>query len=440
AVLKQNGHEVKILDGQITSDIKAGLEKILQENDFDVVGFSCVTQTALGTIELSRLVKHLKPGLHTIVGGVHPTVMGKTVLDQMPDIDIAVIGEGERTILELADNLQAKRDLDSVDGLVFRRSGELVQTKPRALIKDLDSIPFPEYGLIDIEKYTPPPGLFFRKPIAGLITARGCFYNCNFCADRVIWQGQCRLRSAGSIIQEIELLTKKFGVRELKFFDSTFTINRQRTRDICEALIEKKLDVIWRCSSRVDTIDLELLKLMKKSGCLSISFGIESGDEAILKKMNKRITIAKVKQAVKWANEAGMEVKGFFLLNYPGDTVESTEKTIKLSRELDLDFAGFNLIFPSHGTRVRDEIIENYEINQKAWDNLDTPIGNEMYFYQKQLPVEYLMAAYERAVKGFYFRPKTMIRALKRIRNFDMLKSYIQGFFRLLGIKARNRN
>jgi radical SAM superfamily enzyme YgiQ (UPF0313 family) len=439
AVLKQAGHQVRILDGQIIPNVEFVLEKLLKENRYDLIGFSAVTQTALGTINLSKIVKTVSPGSLTIVGGVHPTVMGKEVLKQMPDIDIAVIGEGERTILEIVEHLQNRRALFSINGIVFRQGAELFGTKPRELIQNLDLIPFPEYSLIDIEKYTPPPGLFFRKPIAGVITVRGCYYNCNFCADRVIWQKKCRLRGVDSIVDEVELLNKKYGVKEIKFFDSTFTINKKRAKEICSALIDRKLDIIWRCSSRVDTVDPELLKLMKQSGCLSISFGIESGDEETLKRMNKNITIDQIRKAVKWANDAGMEVKGFFLLNYPGDTIESTEKTLKLSRDLDLDFAGFNLIFPSYGTQVREEILKNHEINRNAWDDLNTPIGNEIYFYQKQLPTKYLMGAYKRAIKGFYFRPKTIFRAFKRIKNIEMLVSYLAGFVRLLKITARDK-
>ncbi|OGC08477.1 hypothetical protein A2230_08145 [candidate division WOR-1 bacterium RIFOXYA2_FULL_36_21] len=439
SVLKNAGHEVAILDGQITPCIEEKMISLIKTEVYEAVGFSAVAQTALGTIRLSELVKKHNPDILTIIGGVHPTVTGKEVLIQMPSIDIAVVGEGEITILELIDCFKNKRDFKSIDGIIYRRGDDLIQTKPRALVQNLDEIPFPEYSLIDIEKYTPPPGLFFKKPIAGLITARGCLFNCNFCADRVIWQGKCRLRSAQSIVNEITLLVEKYGVKEIKFFDSTFTINRKRTQDICNLLIEKDLNIVWRCSSRVDTIDPEMLKLMKKSGCESISFGIESGDEEILRKMNKQITVEAVKKAVKWANDAGMEVKGFFLLNYPGDTVESTEKTIKLSRELDLDFAGFNLIFPSPGTHVRRQIEDHYEINQKAWDNLNTPIGNEVYFYQKQLPPGYIMSVYKKAIRGFYFRPKTIFRAIKRIRNIEMLKSYFAGFIRLLKIKANDR-
>ena len=148
------------------------------------------------------------------------------------------------------------------------------------------------------------------------------------------------------------------------------------------------------------------------------------------------MTIDQIKNAVKWSQEAGIETKGFFLLNYPGDTIETTEKTIALSRELDLDFVGFNLIVPFRGTQVREEIKNNYQIEPKYWDNWDTPIGNQIYFYQKSLPIDYLKKTYRRAICGFHLRPKVLLKSLKKIRNFSLLKSYFQGFLRLLKIRV----
>lgn len=435
AALEKAGHSAKIFDGQIIPRVEEEFTNLLKIENFDAIGFSVVSQAVLGAIKLSEIAKKLRPSVITIIGGAQPTVMGEKIMDAMPDIDIAVFGEGEKTIIELIHHLENKKSLDSIKGVAYKKNGRVIRTERRELIQNIDSIPFPAYHLINIKKYTPPPGLFFRKPIVGVISARGCPFNCHFCADRIIWQGVVRLRKPERVLDEIELLAKKYGVKEIKFFDDTFTINRQRTIAICNGILERNLNVIWRCSSRVDTVDKELLALMKKSGCWSISFGIESGSDEMLKKMDKRITVEKVKKAVKWAKEAGMETKGFFLLNYPGDTIETTEKTIAFPKELDLDFAGFNLIFPFWGTQVREEIEKNYQIEKKVWDKWDTPLGNTIFFHQPQLPDEYLKKAFKRAARGFYLRPKMFFKALKRIRNFEMLKSYVVGALRLFKLR-----
>ncbi|MFH1386302.1 MAG: cobalamin-dependent protein, partial [bacterium] len=170
AVLERAGLEVTILDGQISKNTKEELTRLIDKEKFDVIGFSTVTPAALNTARLASLVKQKRPKITTLIGGVHPTVTGETVLKEMPAIDIAVFGEGERTIVELAEHLRNNRPLDDVFGLAFRRGDRIIRTAARPLIKNLDELPFPAYHLVKIEKYSPPPGLFFKKPIIGMIT------------------------------------------------------------------------------------------------------------------------------------------------------------------------------------------------------------------------------------------------------------------------------
>jgi len=432
AVLEKAGHSVKTLDGQLVQNIGQELKNILNQEKFDAVGFSAVTPSSSNASKLAGTVKQISHEILTILGGVHATVTGPSVLEEMPAIDIAVFNEGEITIIELMEYLQGKRKLESIDGIAFRKNGDIIKTNPRKLIENLGSIPYPAYHLIDIYKYAPPPGLFFKLPIISMISSRGCPFRCNFCADRIIWQGRYRFRKPQAIVDEMEYWAKKYGVKEVKFLDSTFTIGRERIIEFCNELLKRNLGLLWRCSSRVDQEDFELLKLMAKSGCCSISFGIESGSDEILKKMNKNIIVEQIKQTIKWSKGAGIETKGFFMLNYPGETKETIEKTINLSRELDLDFAGFNLAIPYKGTQMREEVEKYCRPEPKYWDNPDSPLGNQIYFYQDNLPVEYLKKAYQRALFGFYLRPKMIIKNIKKIRNFSVLKSYLRGLLRLL--------
>ena len=167
------------------------------------------------------------------------------------------------------------------------------------------------------------------------------------------------------------------------------------------------------------------------------SYGIESGDNEILKRMNKGTTVADARNAVKWTVEAKIQAKGFFMMNFPGETIETTEKTIALAKELDLDFAGFNLTIPHHGEKLKRLVEMNYKLNDKIYYDLDAGLGNEIYFFQEGLPPEYLRKAYARAAKEFYFRPKYIVQMLTRIRSLEMLKSYLSGFFRLFKIGVR---
>lgn len=434
--LEKFGHNVSILDGQISKDMEKDLTVMLSDKKYKAVGFSATSPTISNTKLLSALAKKLRPDIAVLLGGAHPTVLGPKILDDLPFVDIAIIGEGEATMKELVEYIEGKRKLESIDGIAFRKDKEIVQTKPRQLISNLDDIPFPAFHLVDILKYTPPPGLFFKKPTVGVSSARGCPYNCSYCADSLIWQRKCRMHSAEYVVNMMETLVKKYKVKEIRFFDDTFTVNRERVVKICQKLLDRKINVLWRCASRADRVDKELLALMKKAGLCSISFGIESGSEEILKKMNRRMTIDQIKDAVKWSKGLGIETKGFFMLNYPGETEETTEKTIALSRELDLDFVGFNLTVPFLGTQVREEVLKTCKIEPKYWDNWDKPIGNQIYFYQEGLSAEYLKKAYLKAIRGFHLRPKMILRSFKKIKSFDILKSYFKGFLRMFKIKA----
>lgn len=440
ALMEKNGKKVKVFDGRLSQNLEEEFSNLLDKNNFDVIGFSTVTPSITSTMRLAALAKQKNPCIITIIGGAHPTLVGPKVLEQFQDIDIAVFGEGEQTVIELLQNLEEKKPLEKVCGIAFRKDSKIVQTGKRELIKDLDALPYPAYHMVDLLKYGTNPGLFFEKPIIAIITSRGCPFDCNFCADTLIWQGKVRFRSAQKVVDEMQLLVKEYGVKEIKFFDDTFTINRKRAVEICNEILKRKLNVIWRCASRVDAVDLELLKLMKKSGCCSISFGLESGSDEILKRMNKRTTTQQGRVAVKLAKQAGLYVNGLFMLNYPGDTIETTEQTIRFSRELDLDYAGFNLVIPHFGTKMYKEIKDNYRVEPKVWDNPDAPLGNQIYFYQDSLPSDYLIKAYRRASLGFYMRPKIVFKSLLRIKNFAMLKSYIIGALQLLKLRAKKSN
>lgn len=440
ALIEKIGKKVEIFDGRLSKNLLKDFSNLLERGNFDIVGFSTVTPSTTNTMRLAAAVKQKKPGTITIIGGVHPTVIGPKVLEQMRDIDIAVFGEGEQTIAELLRNLETNQPLSDVCGLAFRKGSSIVQTGRRELIKDLDSIPFPAYHLADISKYGTNPGLFVEKPIIAIITSRGCPFNCNFCADSVVWQHRCRLRRAQKVVDEMEFLVKDYRVKEIKFFDDTFTIDRARAVEICNEILKRNLRVIWRCASRVDRIDLELLKLMKKSGCCSISFGLESGSDEMLKRMNKGTTVQQGRTAVRLAKQAGLWVNGLFMLNYPGETVETVEQTIRFSRELDLDYAGFNLVIPHFGTKMYDEIKENYKVEPKVWDNPDAPLGNQIYFYQNSLPPDYLIKAYRRAGMWFYMRPKMILKSILRIRNLAMLKSYAIAALQLFKLRAIKSN
>jgi len=436
SALENAGHSVSVFDFQEKDNTIAKFKNLIKQERFDIIGFSVTTITKNNTLKLSHVCKEVLPDCVIIVGGAFPTVYPKNLISQNLNIDFEVIGEGEETTVELTKAIGRNGDPNEVPGIVYRdKSTKIMLNNPRLLIEDLDKVSFPAFHLFNLNAYQPPPGMLFKFPLRHMITARGCPFKCIFCDDRVIWRGRCRMRSAENIIEEMELLVNEYGAKEIQFYDDTFTVNKNRVFRLCELLMGKKLGVIWRCSSRVDTVTEKMLKAMYEAGCRSISYGIESGDNEILKKMNKGTTIAQAKDAIKWTNEARIQAKGFFMMNFPGETIETTEKTIALAKELDLDFVGFNLTIPHHGEQLKKLVEDNYKLNEDAYYDDNAKLGNEIYFFQPDLPADYLKKAYKRAAREFYFRPTYIFRMITRIKNWAMIKSYIKGFRRLFKIK-----
>jgi radical SAM superfamily enzyme YgiQ (UPF0313 family) len=425
-----------VLDFQLRSTSIERLKQQLKEKQYDIIGLSVSTPTFGPALELARIIKEVHPQGKIVAGGPFMSMNPGEMIAACPELDLEFIGETEATIPEAFAALTNKRPLNNVKGIAYRGDNDqVVITERRPLITELDTIPFPKRDIFRLNEYTSLPGQFFKKPIMPMTATRGCPFRCRFCEDHIIWQGKFRRRSAENIYQEMEELVKRFGAQEIKFFDDTFTASRPMTVALCELLIKRKLGVIWRMCSRVDTVDEELCKLMYAAGLRSINFGIESGSDRILKAMNKGFTKEKVRRAVKASKEAGIETKASFILNYPGDTVETTLETVKFADELDLDFVGYNLFNPLMGRQLKEYVEKNYRINEKAWNDRNVSAVNTIFFYQDALPPEFLQNVYKKAMRSHYLKPRNIFKALLRIKNFEMVKSYFDGFRRLFKLE-----
>lgn len=435
AAVEHAGHQARIIDLQTFTDPCSAFQAEILRATFDAVGVSVSIASQHSARWIVEHARSVRPEVPIVVGGPYPSVYGgRKTLGLSDAITCAVIGEGERAVGDLLDTLAREGDLAEVGSLAFRRDGAVIQTDPYPLL-DIDAIPLPARHLFDLPAYRRlPPGQFIRLPLLPLLSTRGCPYRCKFCDDKAVWRGKVRMRSAESVVDEMEQMVRVYGAREIKFYDDSLTLSRRRAVALCEALIERNLETPWRCSARVDEVDPELLALMKRAGCHCISFGIESGDDRILQRMVKDITVQQVRDAVGWTRDAGILANGMFMLNYPGETIETTEKTLALARELDLHFVSFNLTMPL-GTELREEVEASYRINREVWDS-PAYNGSEIWFHQDGLPEEYLRDVQARATREFYLRPSFVIRSLKTIRNRDVAVSYLRGLKRLLGIVA----
>jgi anaerobic magnesium-protoporphyrin IX monomethyl ester cyclase len=298
-----------------------------------------------------------------VAGGPLPTTDPEAFLHKF---DVAVNGEGEQTMLDLAKATENGDDLSKVRGIAYRDkdTGQIRCTPKRNLIADLDTIPFPSREMFDNESYKN----YFRKKFGytttAVMTSRGCPFACDFCS-RPIFGNNFRTRTASNVADEIEEVSS-LGYERVWFADDCFTLNRRRLIEICDEFARRRLRIGWECLSRVDTLDPGTIAKMKRAGCLRVFFGIESGNDSVLRIMNKQTTTKQAEEAVRLCKMRGIQAGAFFILGYPGENYKTVSDTIRFASSLPLDYLSFTLPYPIPGTplfeRVREEMfLEEWE-------------------------------------------------------------------------------
>ena len=293
---------------------------------------------------------------------------------------------------------------------MWRRDGEVAINADRPLIHDLDDLPLPRHDLLPLERYRAP---LVRGRYAFLVTSRGCPAGCRFCIKHVSYGRSIRFRSPENVLAEIEQLLA-LGVRSVHMYADCFTLNRDHVMGICQGIEERGLDLRWTCNSRVDFVDPEMLQAMARAGCWMISWGIESGDETMLRRMHKGITKDRVVQAVRWSQDAGIMNWGYFIIGLPGETGESIRRTIDFSKELPIDLALFHIAAPHPGTPFYFEVVENGWFRPGTrWEEVDMDRSTVLDY--PQLRAEDLEDWARRAFREWALRPRPMMTYLKML-------------------------
>jgi anaerobic magnesium-protoporphyrin IX monomethyl ester cyclase len=311
-----------------------------------------------------------------------------------------------------------------------REGGALRHTGPRPYIADLDQLPLPAWDLLEgfPRKFSPPAFKTCKLPAASLVTSRGCPNQCIFC-DRSVFGASCHGYSADYVIQMILELYHRYGVREIAFEDDTFITFKQRLVEICQRLIELKLDLSWSCLGRVNHVTAENLALMKQAGCWQISFGVESGSQEILKTIRKNVTLEQIRRALALCKKAGILSKGFFIVGHPGETPETLRATIDFALELPLNDISVNMLTPFPGTELYDRAAEfgRFDPDWSKMNMLNT------VFVPHGLREEDLVNAQKELLRRFYLRPRVVINYIGRlIKNPTLFGSLLRGFIAFL--------
>jgi radical SAM superfamily enzyme YgiQ (UPF0313 family) len=350
AQARRAGHEVLVVDLAVRPK---PWPKALAEIVRFAPGLAGVSAVTVNVHHAGRIASDLKaalPGLPVVLGGPHGTALPKETLKRFPVFDAVALGEGEGTLLDLAAAVAEERPLSGVAGLALPGNGAPVRTAARALLGDLDSLELPAWDLLPgfPRGYSAPIFNFRRLPAASLITSRGCPLRCRFC-DRSVFGNRIRFHSADYVLRMVERLADRYGVRHLIFFDDMFVANRARLEAIADGLARRPGRLSFSCNGRVGYMDKGVLATLKRAGCWQIAYGIESGDQRILDLIGKRQTLEGIEEAVRLAKEAGIRVKGLFMMGLPGETRETVWATARFARKLDLDLFQITKFTPLPG-------------------------------------------------------------------------------------------
>ncbi len=433
AVLEQNNIDVDVLDScalELSYD-EIG-EEIIKRNP-DIISISALTPTIGSALDSADKIKSVKPNAIVVLGGYHPSFEYKSVLEE-ENVDLVVRGEGEYTMLDLVQTIEDGRDLKEVEGLAFKDkdTGELIVTPDRPIIHDLDELPFPAFHLFPMEKYRI---LNITTNVATIITTRGCPMQCSFCSSAALHGRYLRRRSYMNVVDEIEMRLKEENIDTIAFMDDTFTLDVKFVRNFCEEIKRRNLKFWWGCTTRVDTLNEELLEMMKDAGCITLFMGVESADQQMLDKMNKNITVSKTINAFKLARKVGIRTIASCVIGMPEDTRESMQKTIEFVKSLNPSYALYSLATPYPGTRFYKETFEKNLIKIKDWSKftLISPVLETI-----DCTKEDLRDIQKKAFLKFYLRPGYLIRQV-RMDGMVLLKT-IFGVARQILSKKTNGN
>ncbi|HSA06097.1 MAG TPA: radical SAM protein [Candidatus Gastranaerophilales bacterium] len=372
AYLRENGHQVKVIDSvALNLDINQIKDQIALENP-DIIALGPFTEEIFEAYSVCEAAKEINKEIITVFGGPHSSAMPEETLKEFPLTDFVIYGEGEETFLKLAN----KENPSEINGLAYRnKNADIIVNQPACPIKDLDVLPYPAWDLFPLDKYRGRLVTNFNRkmniPVLEIpvLSVRGCPAKCNFCYK--VYEG-LRLRNPAKIVDEIEFMMNTYGATNIFFSEGTFLASSEHGKNICREIINRGLNkkISWITETRVNFVDEESLKLLKQAGCEELCFGIESGDEQILKNSGKGITFEQMKKAVKLTKKAGIRACCFSIIGHPFETSESIDKTVDLLMQLDSDVMNIAIMMPYPGTKIREMALKgegNYYLLSNDW-------------------------------------------------------------------------
>lgn len=418
AAFEQGGATCEIRDYPAEGGGWTELEGRLRELSPAVVVISVTTQTVEADMKAAALAKRVDPNVLTIAKGAHFNVHDEDVLSRHPQLDVALREEIEESCVEIARGMP----LADIKGITWRdrASGRIVRNASRGFTRALDEIPYPARHLTRNDLYVRPDT---GEAQTTLITNRGCPFHCIYCLANQVAGTANRYRSVENVIAEIRQCIEAHGIRNFLYRSDLFTQNARWVKQLCEAIVDEKLDIAWACNARVDTVDRDLLVAMKRAGCWIIAFGAESGDQAALDRMDKRARVEDAFTAVRLCREVGIKSSVYLLMGLPWDTRTSLEAQIRFAKQLDPDVLEFFYPYPFPGTPLRQQCVD---LGLLGTDEIPAQSYSEPAFPTVELSLAELTSFRNRGLREFYLRPRTILRTLRSARNHRELANYFR--------------
>jgi radical SAM superfamily enzyme YgiQ (UPF0313 family) len=431
AILEKAGYPVTLLDANALGLKPEAIPALAA--GADVIGLTAMTPTISTALKIARNLKLASPGIKIVMGGAHATMLTQETMASAPEIDVIIRGEGDEAVIEVMQALEANRNLEGIKGISYRAEGKIHHTADRTSSVDMDSLPFPAYHRLPWKKYRPHPPHGMSLPFAAIVTSRGCPYRCAYCS-KPVFGSRFRAQSPARVVDELAYLKDRFGVKEVAFYDDSFTLDKKRVHAISEKILSSGLKIIWTCETRVNLVDKELLRYMKQAGCYAVAYGIESASPEIIRTLHKDTTLEQVEEAVRHSREAGLQVIGYFMLGSPGETPDTIRQTIDFAKRLKVDFAQFSVTTPFPGTELYDIYMQNRK-ESISWDNFvyaGTDNPTTPVFESDKLSRDDLKTWLRRAYREFYLRPAYFWQRLRQCTSWNEIKMNVKGLGMLM--------
>ncbi len=419
ASLEKAGFKVQMLDNYLMKKPLEEVKELITKINPLIVGITCGSATYPRCVETAKAIKQVNPDCKIVVGGWHASYMPDSLLGN-PEIDYVVMGEGERAATELASAILSgdQTQASAIAGVGYKQNGEYIKNQPK-FIENMDELPYPARHLLPLELYDRTIEYIDAKPADVMSISRGCVFNCGFCETRKLWGNICRGFNPKRVLGEIKDLQSRYGTKGIYFINDNFTLRKKEASELCNLMIEEKLDLEWVCDTRVDLVNDELLALMSKAGCKTIWFGVESASQRILQRIGRNTTPEQVEKAFKLAKKNHIQTACSFMLGLPDETLNDMEASLRFAKKLSPDWCQFNTFIAYPDSRLYNELLESGKYTKL--DEFLLAVKSDEYTYEE------LQALQRRFFKEFHMTPKQIMKRVRREGALNFAKRRLLG-------------